>query len=341
MNRLCRINHNQADDKYHLQHKDKELEQIAERFLDRLRVRCLSAKTVEAYAYDLVYFFRWLDSFGKHISEFSYQELFEYMKHQVDAGAKPRSVNRRLVVCRLFINFLGEQGITVHSSHKTNGSSPVFRSSLGRWPTKRGSSSVRVKVPYDIVEPLVTSEINCLLKKSRRYRDISIILMMTLVGLRRAEVLAMTTHDIDFGKNTIRIRGKGRKERVMPLPALLAGSLTKYMRFERPRVSSTDKFFVILQGDHRGKPMTVEGLRSLFRRRRRATKVYHANPHRLRHSFAYSMIKSGVSVIVLQKMLGHAHYATTLRYCSLKVEDIAEQYLSAMKTIEKLHAQQT
>ena len=85
--------------------------------------------------------------------------------------------------------------------------------------------------------------------------------------------------------------------------------------------------------------MTAEGLRSLFRRRRRSTRVYHANPHRLRHSFAYSMIKSGVSVIVLQKMLGHSHYATTLRYCSLKAEDIAEQYFAAMKTIEKRHAQ--
>ncbi len=322
-----------------LQNKDSALEQLAARFLDRLRVRCLSPKTIRAYSYDLVYFFRWLKSIGRHISEFTYQELYEYLKHQVDLGAKPRSMNRRLVVCGLFIDFLHDQGIPVHPTHLKSGTFPVPRRRWGRYPTKRGSPSVRVKVPFDIVNPLETEEVNRLLKKSKRYRDLSIVLLMAMVGLRCAEVLAIAIGNIDFVKNIILIKGKGKKERVMPLPEMLLGSLSKYLHCERPRSAVTDKLFVILQGPDRGKPMTEEGLRSLFRRRRSSTRVYHGNPHRLRHTFASNMVRSGVSLIVLQQMMGHAHYATTTRYASLRVEDIAKEYLAAMKTIESRHAE--
>lgn len=317
---------------------DPELEQLAGRFLDRLRVRCLSPKTIRAYGYDLVYFFRWLKSIGRHVSEFTYQELYEYLKHQVDLGAKPRSMNRRLVVCGLFIDFLHDQGIAVHSTHLRSGTFPAPRRRWGRYPTKRGSP-VRVKVPFDIVSPLKTEEVNCLLRKSKRYRDLSIVLLMAMVGLRCAEVLAIAIGNIDFAKSTILIKGKGRRERVMPLPEMLLGPLSKYLHCERPRSAVTDKLFVILQGRERGKPMTEEGLRSLFRRRRSSTRVYHANPHRLRHTFASNMVRSGVSLIVLQKMMGHAHYETTTRYASLRVEDIAKEYLAAMKTIESRHAE--
>ena len=122
----CRMIPNQTEGGYHLRHKDKELEQLTTSFMERLRIRGLSPKTIEAYGYDLVYFFRWLDLFGKHVSQLIYQDLFEYTKHQVDSGAKPRSVNRRLVVCRLFIAFLSDRDISVHPSHMTKGVSPIL-----------------------------------------------------------------------------------------------------------------------------------------------------------------------------------------------------------------------
>jgi integrase/recombinase XerC len=315
-----------------------ELYQLAARFLDLQKIRCLSPKTIEAYRYDLLHLFRWLTSLGKHISQLSYQDLFEYQKYQKDSGAKIRSINRRLVVCGLFLAFLNDRGIPIHASHLKRNSSPPKRR-WGGWRMRRGLWSVRIKEPDEIVEPLNTNEVNRLLHKSKRYRDLSIILIMVLVGLRRAEVLSIAIGDIDFEKNTILIKGKGGKKRVMPLPTMLNGPLSKYLHFERPRSAATDRFFVILQGSDRGKPMTSEGLRSLFRRRRQSTKIFHANPHRLRHTFANNMLKAGVSIRVLQEMMGHRYYETTLKYTRLRIEDIAEPYLAAMKIIESRYAE--
>jgi site-specific recombinase XerD len=187
------------------------------------------------------------------------------------------------------------------------------------------------------VEPLTPEEVNLILSKSKRYRDSCILLMMALVGMRRGEILATQTSDIDFDNSTIRIRGKGSKERVMPIPPLVSKTLSTYLQYERPQGTPSESLFMVLQGSRRGQGMTIGGMRSLLRSRRRSTAIYHANPHRFRHTFASSMVRSGVSILVLQKMLGHARYETTLRYVALNAEDIAAEYFKALKTIETHH----
>ena len=160
---------------------------------------------------------------------------------------------------------------------------------------------------------------------------------MVLVGLRRQEILSISIGDIDFQNRIIRIKGKGGKERVMPLPSTVMAALRKYLEYERPRSAQSAAMFLVLQGRRRGAPITAAGLRSFFRKKRRALQIANAHPHRLRHTFAYNMVKEGVAIVVLQKMLGHSRYATTLRYIYLRADDIAEQYLKAMSVIEARH----
>ena len=323
-----------------LAHDNRQVEELANAFLERLRVRGLSENTATAYAYDLVSLFRWLKAVGKDVFTFSREDLFEYVKSQVDGGSKPRSINRRLIVCELFLRFLQERSLPIHATHMTVKRYLAASSSAprkGPWPQKRGIASLRVKVPYKIVEPLKTEEVNDLLAGVRYYRDVAIILLMALVGLRRHEILSFQTNDIDFESKIIRIKGKGEKERAMPLPATVLTVLRKYLAYERPRSAQSAAVFLVLLGSRRGRAMTAAGLRSFFRKRRRSSRVFHAHPHRLRHTFAYSMVKAGVSIAVLQKMMGHARYATTLQYGALRPEDVAEQYLKAMKTIEARH----
>jgi site-specific recombinase XerD len=321
-------------------HGCREIEQLANAFLERLRVRGLSENTAAAYAYDLVTLFRWLKGAHETVFTFSREDLFEYVKSQVDGGSKPRSINRRLIVCDLFLQFLQERLLPIHATHRTvkrylTASSSAPRK--GPWPQKRGMASLQVKVPYKIVEPLKTEEVNDLLAGVRFYRDVAIILLMALVGLRRHEILSVQINDIDFESKVIRIKGKGKKERVMPLPGTVLTVARKYLAYERPRSAQSGAVFLVLLGPRRGRAMTAAGLRSFFRKRRRSSRVFHAHPHRLRHTFAYSMVKAGVSIAVLQKMMGHARYATTLQYGALRPEDVAEQYLKAMKTIEARH----
>lgn len=321
-----------------LAHDDRQIEELANAFLDRFRVRGLSENTATAYAYDLVFLFRWLNAANKKIFTFSREDLFEYVKCQAENGAMPRSINRRLIVCDLFVRFLLERSLAVHASHLTRHSGDRESAPRkGLWPQKPGLARLRVKVPYKIIEPLRTEEVNQLLCGVRYYRDLSIILLMTLVGLRRHEILAIQFNDVDFESKVIRVQGKGKKERAMPLPMTVLNILRKYLKYERPRTAQSASMFLVLQGMRRGEVMTPSGLRSFFRKRRRASGVLQAHPHRLRHTFAYSLVKAGVSIAVLQKMLGHSRYATTLQYVSLRAEDVAEQYLKAMKTIEERH----
>ena len=323
--------------KHQIFHVCRQTEQLANAFLERLRVRGLSENTATAYAYDLLSLFRWLETVEKSVFTFSRNDLFEYIKAQTDRGSKPRSINRRLVVCDLFLQFLTERSLSVHGSHLANRvGSNASMPSKGPWQRRR-SSVLRVKVPYEIIEPLLVEEVNRLLSGVRYYRDLSIISLMTLVGLRRNEALSIQVNDVDFENKVIRIKGKGKKERAMPLPAMVISALRKYLAYERPRSAQSAAMFLVLLGDRCGEAMTKAGLRSFFRKRRRASQVLHAHPHRLRHTFAYSMVKAGVSIPVLQKMLGHVRYSTTLGYASLRAEDVAEQYLKAMKRIEGQH----
>jgi site-specific recombinase XerD len=319
-------------------HTCRQTEELSNVFLERLRVRLLSENTATAYAYDLVFLLRWLAESRQSVFTFTRQDLFDYVKMQTERGAKPRSINRRLVVCDLFLRFLEERSLCTHPSHSqgrlgAGASSP----SKGLWPQKRGTTRLRVKVPFEIVEPLQAEEVNDLLKGVRYYRDLAVILLMTLVGLRRHEILAVQVCDVDFVSKIIRIKGKGKKERVMPLPAMVTSTLRKYIEYERPPAAASATLFLVLQNPRRGEPMTAAGLRSFFRKRRRTSRVLKAHPHRLRHTFAYSMVKAGVSIAVLQKMMGHARYTTTLQYVALRAEDVAEQYLDAMKKIENQH----
>jgi integrase/recombinase XerC len=81
--------------------------------------------------------------------------------------------------------------------------------------------------------------------------------------------------------------------------------------------------------------MTAEGLRSLFRPRRRHRKLAQANPHRFRHTFGTDMARAGVRLPILQKMMGHADGATTLQYINLSMNDVAGEYRRASEAIRR------
>ena len=321
-------------------HVDQVTRNLCNDYLESIRIRCLSPRTLEAYGFDLVYFLRWLKSVKKQLHQFTRQDMFEFTRYQVDQKCNPQSVNRRLSVCELFFGFARDCNAPVHETMKSQVSSN-YRCQGAQFPWVRlRGRRIRLKTPRTIVEPLQAKDVNKFMAQVYRYRDISIILLMTLVGLRRCEVLAIELHDIDFDANNFRIKGKGRKERFMPLPELVMNTLKKYLNFERPPNIKTSELFVVLQGKRRGEPMSAAGIRSFFRRNRVTSKVPKANAHRLRHSFAYSMICAGVTLPVLQKMLGHSCYSTTLRYVSLRPEDVAEQYLKAMEKIQKQYAKE-
>jgi site-specific recombinase XerD len=131
----------------------------------------------------------------------------------------------------------------------------------------------------------------------------------------------------------MRVRGKGDKERVLPVAEILVDTLCRYLVLERPQSSETNRLFVVLQGPTAGQPMTRAGLRNLFRHRRRDPALRVANAHRFRHTFGADMARGGVRLPVLQKMMGHAQAETTLLYVELSLGDVAAEYERASRRI--------
>lgn len=311
----------------------------ANRFLAAATVRGLSRATVKAYGFDLVVLYRWLNLRRYSLTSLSGAKLLQFVGAQRLAGIQPTTINRRLTTAQLLYRF--RMGHDLEAGRGAMAPAPFYRGrgkdrilGLHTLPRRR-QLKLRVKVPHRIVEPLTGTEVRQFLRTLRRYRDLAIVHLMLLCGLRSAEVLRLQLGDVLVEDKQLRIRGKGDRDRVLPLPQVVARSIADYARWERPTRGVSSRLFVVLQGPHRGAPMTLAGLRSLFRHRRRDHAVARANPHRFRHTFGADMARSGVRLPILQRMMGHADATTTLRYIRLSMADIADEYQRAVEELQR------
>jgi integrase len=190
-------------------------------------------------------------------------------------------------------------------------------------------SRLRVKTSKRNIVPLSVDEVARFWSSFRTSRDLAIVGLMLLEGLRSQEVLALNRDDILRSEAQIRVRGKGNKVRFLPLAPEAVQLLDHYLRLERPNPSSA-ALFVSLKGPARGSRMTPAGLRSLFRHHRQTTGVTLANPHRFRHTFASDMLRAGVSLPALMQLMGHADIQTTLIYVQVTPLEVYQQYARAV-----------
>jgi site-specific recombinase XerD len=308
-------------------------------FLRALSVRGLSPLTVRAYAFDLVAVYRWLAVTGRTLAALTQADLLELVAHERQRGAQPASINRRLIACRLLYRFWYPQGVQLAEGASLpaphyRGPGRDRRLGLHLLPKQR-SLALRVKQPKKLVTPLTAEQVREFVRSLRRYRDLAIVHLMLLSGLRSREVISLKLGDVSLLERSVRVLGKGAKERVVPLADPAAMSVQQYFKHERPRESASDLLFVCLQGKHHGLAMTPAGLRSVFRSHRKPSALQTANPHRFRHTFGADMARGGVSLSVLQKLLGHSSPEQTLQYINLSMADVADAFRAAAAEIHK------
>jgi site-specific recombinase XerD len=184
-------------------------------------------------------------------------------------------------------------------------------------------------VPPRVIEPLSREQVQRFWNSFRTVRDIALVGLLLLNGLRCCEVLGLELEDLSLSEAQARVRGKRSKVRVLPLAPETVRLLDGYLKTERPLTNSS-RVFVSLKGRARGKPMTKAGLRSLFRHHRAQTGVAKANPHRFRHTFGSDMTRAGVSLPALQRLMGHSNIETTMLYIQLSPADVYEEFVRAV-----------
>jgi site-specific recombinase XerD len=176
--------------------------------------------------------------------------------------------------------------------------------------------------------------VNQFLESFLTWRDLSIVSLMLLCGLRSREVLGLLLEDVDLSCGEVRVRGKGDKERIVPLAPQSIPPLQAYLAVERPEAAVAN-LFVCLKGWRRGSALTPAGLRSLFRYHRKRSKVSKANPHRFRHTFGADMARAGISIPALMQLMGHAHIHTTMIYVELSAHDVRDEFQRVLAKIRK------
>jgi integrase/recombinase XerD len=303
------------------------------RYLDREYIRRLADTTLRIYAHNLLHFVRWWESVH-HTGDIVPADLVEstlldYVRFQSSRQPRPSAstINDRVAVAdRALRNEFPEAPFQI-----ARGFHQAFlrRRPMGLGRPRAAMSRLRVKVPKLNIVPLSVNEVARFWSSFRTSRDLAIVGLMLLQGLRSAEVLALNWDDLLLAEAQLRVHGKGNKLRFLPLAPETIQLLDHYLRLERPHPCSA-ALFVLLKGVARGTRMTPAGLRSLFRYHRRTTGIHLANPHRFRHTFASDMVRAGMSLPALMQLMGHADIQTTLRYVQITPQDVYLQYARAV-----------
>jgi site-specific recombinase XerD len=304
----------------------------ANAFLDAQRIRQLSVRSLRAYAYDLLHFARWWNQPPeKPLSEITQSTLVDYVRYQLDQQPKPtpQTVNHRLVVLHCLYRF--HLGTEIPPGQSYFQRPYTRRSPLGYGRPRRAIAlGLRLRQPRRVIAPLSAEQVATFWHSFHSFRDLALVGLMLLDGLRSCEVLSLQLEDLQLANAQMRVIGKGNKARVLPLPREVIEVLQNYLRLERP-LTNSPSLFVCLKGRRRGHPMTSAGLRSLFRSHRSGCQVPQANPHRLRHTFGSDMVRAGISLPALQHLMGHSQIHTTMLYVSLAPQDVWREYARAVE----------
>ena len=296
-------------------------------FLDAQHIRSLSPRSLRSYGYDLLNFVRWWARRSRRLlSTLDETRLLDYVRHQLEREQRPcpATVNHRLVVLRALYRFYFQKDIP-KSRAGVNVRPPL---NFGR--SSRRTIGLRLRQPRQIVIPLRVDEVSRFWSSFRTYRDFSLVGLMLFNGLRSYETIQLQLEDLRLSEAQIFVQGKGNRQRVLPLADDIIQVLRRYLEFERPK-SNVPCLFLSLKGRHRGRPMTLAGLRSLFRHHRRTSQILNARPHRFRHTFGTDMIRAGVSLPALMRLMGHSQIHTTMLYVELSPQDVWREYHRALE----------
>ena len=157
-------------------------------------------------------------------------------------------------------------------------------------------------------------------------RDRALFDLLYGTGVRVGEVVSLSVRDVSRERREIRVRGKGDKERLVPIPGRAYASLLQYLELrEQPGILAQPLFL-----NARAGRLSERGVRKLLRRRLQEVGIArHVTPHTLRHSYATHLLDADVDLRAIQELLGHERLSTTQRYTHVSAERLARLYRQA------------
>jgi integrase/recombinase XerD len=280
--------------------------------------RGLSRNTLEAYRGDLLQLGRFLAERHRSAIDATPADISDFLTRLATGDdehrpASPATIHRKSACLRSFYRHLRREGL--------RNSDPTASLSAPRRSRK-------------LPQVLSRGEVEKLLSQPRgsepaALRDRALLELMYASGLRASEAIGLEVRDVDLEERVLRARGKGSKERLVPIGGAALRALEHYLRSGRPAlVKDTPELHLFV--NFRGGTLTRQGLYKIVRRHAITAGLGdRMSPHTLRHTFATHLLAGGCDLRSLQEMLGHADIATTQIYTHLSAERLKDAYFKA------------
>lgn len=291
-------------------------------WLDHLRVeRGASPHTLRAYERDLRRYADHLAGRGiDDAGEVGESDIADFLATLREGTAEhpplaASSAARTLVAVRGFHKFLTLEGDTADDV-------------AAAVPPPKPPRRLPKAIPLDQVERLLDAA--SVGDTPASLRDRALLELLYGIGARVTEAVSLDVDDIEFESATVRVLGKGNKERVLPLGRYAAEALTTYLTRARPGLATKGKGTPALFLNQRGGRLSRQSAWNIIQATaRRADLPGHLSPHTLRHSFATHLLDGGADVRVVQELLGHASVTTTQIYTMVTVQQLREVFASS------------
>lgn len=269
------------------------------RFLDYLFTECgLAGLTIDAYKRDLCRFWATVDGMGISPREIDIDVVRRHLVSLQEAGLAVSSIARHLAAIKMLLRFLFAEK-EVRQDVATLIESPK------KWRYLPDTLHYR-EVDALLAAPDEGAEFYA--------RDKAILELLYATGLRVSELVGLQLDSVNHNVGYVRVLGKGRKERIVPLGRPALAALNRYLTRLRPQLASRhsgDALFL----SRTGRPIERSAVWRLVRKNARGAGITkNVSPHTLRHSFATHLLQGGADLRIVQELLGHADVATTQIY---------------------------
>jgi integrase/recombinase XerD len=275
--------------------------------------RGLSRNTLDAYRTDLLQYGRFLEEREQSALDATPGDVSDFLQKLALDGASPATIHRKSACLRSFYRHLRRDGLLE--------TDPTATLSTPRRARKLPHVLTRGEVEKLLAQPQGTEPASL--------RDRALLEVMYACGLRASEAIGLELMDVDVEEGVLRARGKGSKERVVPIGQAALKALRIYLERGRPKLvkgAPETHLFVNFRGGH----LTRQGLYKIVRRHAQTAGLAdRMSPHTLRHTFATHLLAGGCDLRSVQEMLGHADVATTQLYTHLSSERLKDVYFRA------------
>ena len=265
----------------------------------------LGDATIESYKLDLNSF---KDTINKDLNKITTDDILDYLS-KLRKELNPRSVNRHISALKGFYTYMVEEKI-------------ITTSPLENISVLKTEKSLPKYLTINEVDQLLNFPLNTAFD----YRNKAMLEVMYATGLRVSELVNLEYSNVDLYNSVIRVKGKGKKERIVPIGETASYYLKKYVEEYRNQLIIKEKYNELFLNNH-GKPISRNGFNFILENIRVKTKIEkELTPHVLRHSFATHLLEGGADVRIIQEMLGHENISTTNIYTHVVDEILRENY---------------